>query len=109
AGTAAVAKATPDGYTLMVTSNGHTVAGLVSKNVPFDPVKDFSGITRLGSVPLFLIANPNSPAKNLKELIALAKEAGQAQLLLTRACQHDLHCGRTFPEGSRYRRPACAL
>jgi tripartite-type tricarboxylate transporter receptor subunit TctC len=74
AGTAAVAKATPDGYTLMVTSNGHTVAGLVSKNVPFDPVKDFSGITRLGSVPLFLIANPNSPAKNLKELIALAKE-----------------------------------
>jgi tripartite-type tricarboxylate transporter receptor subunit TctC len=74
AGTAGVAKATPDGHTLMVTSNGHTVAALVSKNVPFDPVKDFSGITRLGSVPLFLIANPGIPAKNLKELIALAKE-----------------------------------
>jgi tripartite-type tricarboxylate transporter receptor subunit TctC len=74
AGTAAVAKATPDGYTLMVTSNGHTVSALVSKNVPFDPVKDFSGITRLGSVPLHLITNPDSPAKNLKELIALAKE-----------------------------------
>jgi tripartite-type tricarboxylate transporter receptor subunit TctC len=74
AGTAAVAKATPDGYTLMVTSNGHTVSALVSKNIPFDPVKDFSGITRLGSVPLHLITNPDNPAKNLKELIALAKE-----------------------------------
>ena len=58
AGTAAVAKAAPDGYTLMVTSNGHTVANLVSKEAPFDPVKDFSGITRLGSVPLFLITHP---------------------------------------------------
>src|SRR6516225_1477581 len=74
AGTAGIAKAAPDGHTLMVTSNGHTVAALVSKNVPFDSVKDFSGITRLGSAPLFLIANPGIPAKNLKELIALAKE-----------------------------------
>ena len=38
AGTTAVAKAAPDGYTLMVTSNGHTVAALVSKNISFDPV-----------------------------------------------------------------------
>ena len=43
----AVAKAAPDGYTIMLTSNGHTVAGLVNKNPPFDPVKDFSGITRV--------------------------------------------------------------
>jgi tripartite-type tricarboxylate transporter receptor subunit TctC len=73
AGTAAVAKAAPDGYTLMVTSNGHTVAALVSKSVSFDPVKDFSGSTRLGSVPLYLIVHPGGPAKNLKELIAVAK------------------------------------
>ncbi len=74
AGTAAVAKATPDGYTLMVTSNGHTVAGLVTKERPFDPVKDFAGITRLGSAPLFLITHPDVPAKNLKEIIELAKK-----------------------------------
>ena len=74
AGTAAVAKSAPDGYTLMVTSNGHTVAALVAKNVPFDPVKDFAGITRLGSVPLYLISHPGRPAKTLKELIALTKE-----------------------------------
>ena len=73
AGTAAVAKASPDGYTLMVTSNGHTVAGLVTKEPPFDPVKDFAGITRLGSVPLFLIAHPDLPAKSLKEVIDYAK------------------------------------
>src|SRR4249920_1969076 len=68
AGTAAVAKATPDGYTLMVTSNGHTVSGLVTKDAPFDPVKDFAGITRLGSAPLFLIAHPDVPAKTVKEV-----------------------------------------
>jgi tripartite-type tricarboxylate transporter receptor subunit TctC len=73
AGTAAVAKSAPDGYTLMVTSNGHTVGGLVTKDPPFDPVKDFAGITRLGSSPLYLISNPSVPAKTVKEVIALAK------------------------------------
>jgi tripartite-type tricarboxylate transporter receptor subunit TctC len=74
AGTVAVAKATPDGYTLMVTSNGHTVAGLVTKDAAFDPVKDFAGITRLGSAPLFLITHPGTPVKTLKDVIELAKK-----------------------------------
>ena len=73
AGTASVAKAEPDGYTLLVTSNGHTVSGLVNKNVTFDPVKDFSGITRVSSVPLYLVVTPGLPANDLKEVIALAK------------------------------------
>ncbi|HEY2134967.1 MAG TPA: tripartite tricarboxylate transporter substrate binding protein [Xanthobacteraceae bacterium] len=72
-GTNVVAKAAPDGYTLMVTSNGHTVAGLVNKNLSFDPVKDFAGITRLCSAPYDLIVNPEVPVKSLKELIDLAK------------------------------------
>jgi len=74
AGTTAVGKAAPDGYTLMVTSNGHTVAGLVSKTLTVDPVKDFAGITRLGSAALFLITPPNFPAKTLKDIIELAKK-----------------------------------
>jgi tripartite-type tricarboxylate transporter receptor subunit TctC len=74
AGTAGVAKAAPDGYTLMVTSNGHTVSGLVTKDAPFDPVKDFAGITRLGSAPLFLIAYPGTPVKTVKDVIELAKK-----------------------------------
>jgi tripartite-type tricarboxylate transporter receptor subunit TctC len=73
AGTAGVAKAAADGHTLMLTSNGHTVAGLVNKNPPFDPVKDFVGITRVSSVPLFLITYPEVPAKDLKTVIELAK------------------------------------
>jgi tripartite-type tricarboxylate transporter receptor subunit TctC len=74
AGTTAVGKSTPDGYTLMVTSNGHTVAGLVSKTLTVDPVKDFAGITRLGSAALFLITPPDFQAKTLKDVIALAKK-----------------------------------
>lgn len=74
AGTAGVAKATSDGSTLMVTSNGHTVAGLVTKDAPFDPVKDFAGITRLASAPLFLIAYPGTPVKTVKEVVELAKK-----------------------------------
>src|SRR6185437_14997943 len=74
AGTAAVAKSAADGYTLMLTSNGHTVAGLVSKDAPFDPVKDFAGITRVGSAPLFLITSPTLPVKTLKDVIDLAKK-----------------------------------
>ncbi len=73
AGTAAVAKSAPDGHTLLLTSNGHTVANLVSKSAPFDAVKDFAGITRICNVPLYLIFHPGTPAKNLKEVIALAK------------------------------------
>jgi tripartite-type tricarboxylate transporter receptor subunit TctC len=73
AGTVAVAKSPADGYTLMVTSNGHTVSGLTNKNVSFDPVKDFAGITRLCSAPLYLITYPEVPARSLKEVIALAK------------------------------------
>jgi tripartite-type tricarboxylate transporter receptor subunit TctC len=46
----------------------------VTKDPPFDPVKDFAGITRLGSAPLFLIAHPDVPAKTVKEVIELAKK-----------------------------------
>jgi len=74
AGTTGVAKSAPDGYTLMLTSNGHTVAAVLNKSVPFDPVRDFAGVTQVASVPLVLIAPPDLPAKSLKELIALAKE-----------------------------------
>ena len=46
----------------------------MTKDAPFDPVKDFAGITRLGSAPLFLIAHPDVPAKTVKEFIELAKK-----------------------------------
>jgi tripartite-type tricarboxylate transporter receptor subunit TctC len=73
AGTTAAGKAAPDGYTLMLTSNGHTVAGLVSKTLTVDPVKDFAGITRVGSSPLYLITSNELGAKTLKDVIDFAK------------------------------------
>ena len=72
-GTTSVAKSVPDGHTLMLTSNGHTVAGVLNKNLQFDPVKDFIGITQVATVPLVLIINPDLPAKTVKEFIELAK------------------------------------
>jgi tripartite-type tricarboxylate transporter receptor subunit TctC len=73
AGTTSAAKSAADGYTLMLTSNGHTVAGALNKNLQFDPVKDFAGITQIATVPLVMIINPDVPAKSVKEFIDLAK------------------------------------
>jgi len=101
AGTGAVAKAAADGYTLMLTSNGHTVAALVNKNLPFDPVKDFAGITRVSSAPLCLIVNPQVPAKSVKELLALAK-AKPGTLNFSSAGL----ASTTFIAGAQFRRAA---
>jgi tripartite-type tricarboxylate transporter receptor subunit TctC len=73
-GTTGVAKSMPDGYTLMLTSNGHTIAGALNKNIQFDPVKDFAGVSRVAAVPLVAIVPPDLPVKNLREFIALATE-----------------------------------
>jgi tripartite-type tricarboxylate transporter receptor subunit TctC len=73
-GTTGVAKSAPDGYTLMLTSNGHTIAGFIAKGVQFDPVKDFAGVTVVASVPLVAIVPADFPAKTLKDFVALAKE-----------------------------------
>ena len=74
AGTASVAKSAPDGLTLMLTSNGHTIAAMVNKNLPFDPAKDFTGVTQIALVPQSLIVPPDLPARNITEFIALARE-----------------------------------
>lgn len=73
-GTDAVAKAAPDGYTLLVTYAGsQAVNQSLYKNIPFDSVKDFQPVATLATTPFFLVAGPKTPAKDLKELVALAK------------------------------------
>ena len=74
AGTATAAKAVPDGHTLMLTSNGHTVLGVLNKGLAFDPVKDFVGVTQVASIPVVLITPPTLPVTTVKEFVALAKE-----------------------------------
>jgi tripartite-type tricarboxylate transporter receptor subunit TctC len=73
AGTAIVAKAPADGYTLMVTSNGHTIIKSVNANVPFDPVIDFVGVSKLASMPMIMIAPPKADHDTLQKLIALSR------------------------------------
>jgi tripartite-type tricarboxylate transporter receptor subunit TctC len=71
-GTNAVAKAPPDGHTLLVTTIGFAInAGL--QKLPYDPVGDFTPVTELASLPLVLVVHASVPATNLQEFIALAK------------------------------------
>ena len=73
-GSAAVAKAAPDGYTLLMATTGtHTINPGLYRNMPFDAVRDFVPITIIASVPNLLVVHPSVPAKDVKELIALAK------------------------------------
>jgi tripartite-type tricarboxylate transporter receptor subunit TctC len=72
-GTEMVAKADPDGYTLLVAAGSHTTNPALQK-VPYDPIKSFTPIARLATGPFGLVVNANLPANSIKELIALAKQ-----------------------------------
>jgi tripartite-type tricarboxylate transporter receptor subunit TctC len=72
-GAALAARAAPDGYTLLGSSDSIAAGPALYKDLPFNASKDFRGVALLASVPFFLVANPNVPAKSLTELIALAK------------------------------------
>ncbi|MCC6531097.1 MAG: tripartite tricarboxylate transporter substrate binding protein [Burkholderiales bacterium] len=68
-----VAKAPPDGYTLLVATNSIAINPAIYTKLPFEPFADFAPISFLGSVTNILFAHPSLPAKSIKELIALAK------------------------------------
>jgi len=68
-----VAKAKPDGYTLLVGAVHHTIASSVYKKLPYDFQKDLLPITTIALVPNVLVVNPSTPAKNVAELVALLK------------------------------------
>ena len=72
-GTDIVAKSPPDGHVLLVTPAPFTVVPSVLTKLPYDPAKDFEPITLINTTPMGLVVHPGVPAKNLKELIALAK------------------------------------
>lgn len=68
-----VAKAAPDGYTLLINASLHIVTPMLVTGVPYDPVKDFTQISFIGSVPLLMVANASLPANNFREFVALVK------------------------------------
>jgi tripartite-type tricarboxylate transporter receptor subunit TctC len=100
-GTTSVAKATADGYTLMVTSNGHVIAKSINKNVQFDPVGDFAGISRLVEVPFIVIVPPSLPANTLMEFIELAKkEPGKHNFTSAGVASTTFLAGETFRQAA---------
>jgi len=70
----AVAKADPDGYTLSLASAGQlTILPHINKNISYDPIKSFTPVSLLSTVPYVLAASPNAPVSSVKELVAAAK------------------------------------
>ena len=70
-----VAKATPDGYTLMLTASIHIITPLINKTIPYDAVKDFAPITLVTRGPLLVSTTPSIPASNLKDFFDLVRKA----------------------------------
>ena len=72
-GTTQLVRAPKDGSVIGVVSNNHVVNPSVYKNIPFDSIEDITPVTIIGATPFVLVAHPAVPARNVKELIALAK------------------------------------
>ena len=108
-GTAAVAKAAPDGYTWLFTTASHVNTPPFNKNVPFDPVRDFSHVSLVAqNFGQALVVPPSSPAKTVTELRDRAAASGQAQLCFGRH-RHGEPYPRRSDEGddrNRHRRRA---
>jgi tripartite-type tricarboxylate transporter receptor subunit TctC len=69
-----VAEAAPDGHTLMVTGSNFAGSAALYSKLPYDPVRDFAGVTQYASTPLVLVVAPGLGAKSVKDLIALARD-----------------------------------
>ena len=100
-GGTAVAKAAPDGHTLLVSASTHVINGLVMKNAPYNVVADFTPITRIGNAPLLVVVHPSVPVKNLRELVQLKDKTpggfnwavaslGAADHLVAESLRHSL-------------------
>src|SRR5437016_2043550 len=76
-GANAVAKAAPDGYSLLVSASVHVINPLLYKSVPYDVVRDFTPVTLLAEGPLIVSTTPSVPANNLKDFFALVRKDPQ--------------------------------
>ena len=81
-GLASVARSAPDGYTMVMVAQSALIAPRMMRNPPYDPVRDFVGVSLIATLPQMLVVHPSLPVKSVKELIALA-----------RAHPGELNCG----------------
>jgi putative tricarboxylic transport membrane protein len=111
-----VARAAPDGYTLLMGTNSPLSAvPFMMRSPPYDAIKDFTPITRVGSFTLMLVVHPSIPAKNMKELIEYAK-ANPGKLSFASANTSGIVAGETLKHWAEidllhvpYKSPAPAL
>jgi tripartite-type tricarboxylate transporter receptor subunit TctC len=73
-GTSEVAKAKPDGYTLVMISTAHVISPHLYKQMPYDALKDFAPVMKLAEGPYVLVVHPSLPVKTVQELIAMARQ-----------------------------------
>jgi tripartite-type tricarboxylate transporter receptor subunit TctC len=69
----AVATSPADGYTVLLANSGHAILGTLNKNLPFDPVKDFAGVSLIGDAPSLVTVAPSLGVRGLREFVDLAK------------------------------------
>jgi tripartite-type tricarboxylate transporter receptor subunit TctC len=69
-----LSKAPPDGYTLIFSTAAHAVTAVYYQKLPYDPIRDFTPVSRVGSVPFVLVTHPSFPATTLKEFVAVARQ-----------------------------------
>jgi tripartite-type tricarboxylate transporter receptor subunit TctC len=72
-GAAAVARAAPDGYTLLLNASSHVINASLTENLPYDPIKDFTPISEVASYMLVLVVHPSAPPTTLKEFVEFAR------------------------------------
>jgi tripartite-type tricarboxylate transporter receptor subunit TctC len=72
-GAQAVASAAPDGYTVLLANSGHAILGTLNKNLPFDPVSDFAGVSLIADAPSVVNVAPALGVRSLREFVDLAK------------------------------------
>ena len=67
------ARSAPDGYTFVMVAQSALIAAMMMRNPPYDPVRDFAGVSLIATLPLILVVHPSLPVKSVKDLVALAK------------------------------------
>jgi tripartite-type tricarboxylate transporter receptor subunit TctC len=80
-GAEAVAKAAPDGYTLLLNASNHVINSALLEKMPFDPIKDFTPITEVASYMLVLVVHPSVAASSLREFVALGRSKPKSLLI----------------------------
>jgi tripartite-type tricarboxylate transporter receptor subunit TctC len=76
-GTAAIAKAEPDGYTLLIQAAAHSAAPAAYPKLAYDPVRDFAGVIPFGTIPNVTVVRPDRGFKTVQDLVAAAKKSGK--------------------------------